>query len=410
MPPRDTPDSRKSLDLRSILAASGSALQICSVRAEGEIWRGSGVDAVRRQQVFVEDAEAVAACIFHRVHGCVSIAEEFLGGAPAFGKDGDTDAEGQADFLAADLNWLRGVANNLPTAALNILHGAEFGHHDNKLVSTHASHGVALAHGGEQALPYSGEENVAVGVAERIINLLEVVDVKEENRRLLTVVLRVEDRMTQTLVEEHAVGEASQVVVMCEIVDVIGAAAVLRDVAAGDGDPGAESDNLDVEPGGFYHLVVDEDFTCVGNPAADDFTVFVDEAGFDHERPNLGEDFAVKGFAGYAQPTLGVRVDVTEAEVDDGSGGIGDAVEDVEVVQCAFGSGEESGVVRCGGCVCPLKALRKKGVEKGEAPAPETFRAHTQLSDPLTRYRLGYPEQLYRRPPVEHPSSALEAA
>jgi hypothetical protein len=61
----------------------------------------------------------------------------------------------------------------------------------------------------------------------------------------------------------------------------------------------------------------------------------------DHEGPNLGENLAVEGFAGHAKPTLGIRVDVTESEIDDGAGGIGDAVEDVEVVQSAFSGSKE---------------------------------------------------------------------
>ena len=132
---------------------------------------------------------------------------------------------------------------------------------------------------------------------------------------------------------------------MREIVDVIGVAAVFGNVAAGDGDAIAEPDDLDVEPRGFNHLVVDEDFTGVRNSGADDFKVFVDEAGLDHEWPHFGEDFSIEAFAGYAQPALSLRVNVAEGEIGDSSGFIGEAVEDVEVVQSAFDSSEEAGVV-----------------------------------------------------------------
>lgn len=148
------------------------------------------------------------------------------------------------------------------------------------------------------------------------------------------------------VVEQRPVGKAGQVIVMREVVDVIGAAAVFGDIAAGDSDSVAEPDNLDVQPGGLNHLIVDEDFAGVGNSGANDLAVLVDEAGFGHERPDFSEDFAVEGFAGHAEAALRVGVDVAEGEVDDVSGRIEDAVEDVEVVKRAFSSGQKSRGVR----------------------------------------------------------------
>jgi hypothetical protein len=134
-------------------------------------------------------------------------------------------------------------------------------------------------------------------------------------------------------------------IVMRQIVDMIGMPSMLGNVATGNGDSGAKSDDLDVKPSSLDHFVVDEDFTDVGNPGVDDLAIFIDEAGFDHERPNFGEDFAVECFAGHSEPPLGPGVDVAESEIDDGAGGTGNAIEDVEVIQSAFGGGEEPSVV-----------------------------------------------------------------
>lgn len=68
----------------------------------------------------------------------------------------------------------------------------------------------------------------------------------------------------------------------------------------------------------------------------------------DHEWTDFGEDLAVKGLPAHAQTAFGIGIDVAESEVDDGTGGIGDAIEDVEVVQSALRGGKESGVVRSG--------------------------------------------------------------
>lgn len=337
----------------------------------------SGRSAPLCHQALIEHAKAITTRVLHGVHGNVGIAEEIFRGAAALGKDGDADAEGQANFPAADLNGLGGTANNLFGAMLNVSYGAEFRHHNDELVPTQPRYCVRFANRGEQALPYGCEKNIAVDVAERIVDLLEPVDVNEEDRSLLVEILCSKDRLVETLVEQGAIGEAGQVIVKREIVDVIRAAAVLGDIAAGNGDSVAQSDDLDIQPGVLDHVVVDEDITRVGNAGADYLTIFVDEAGLNHKGPNFGEDFAIKGFAGHAEPTFGIRVDVAESEVDNGAGGIRNPIEDVEVVQSAFSSSEESRVVRRGECVYVQMPSRKSCLEKSEAAAPEIFREYT---------------------------------
>ena len=174
--------------------------------------------------------------------------------------------------------------------------------------------------------------------------------------------LRANNRLAKTLMQQRAVGETSQVVMVCKVVDVIGSAAMLRNIAAGNGQAVSEPHNLNIEPSAFDHLVVDKNFTFVGNARPDDLAIFMDEARLDHEWPNFRQDFAVKRFAGHAKPTLGVRVNVAEAEINDSTGGIRDAVKDVEVIQGAFRRGEEPGMVRSAGCICRSKTPHTKGV------------------------------------------------
>ncbi len=54
---------------------------------------------------------------------------------------------------------------------------------------------------------------------------------------------------------------------------------------------------------------------------------------------------AVEAFARHTQAALGIRVDVAEAKVDNGAGGVGHAVEDIEVVEGVFRGCEEAGVL-----------------------------------------------------------------
>jgi hypothetical protein len=105
----------------------------------------------------------------------------------------------------------------------------------------------------------------------------------------------------------------------------------------------------------------------------------MDEAGFDHEWPNFGEDFAVKGFAGRAEPTLCIGVDIAKTKVYDCAGFVGNAVEDIEVVQSTFGGGKKSDVVRCGERICLPTVARETRSEESESLAPKIFCAHIQF-------------------------------
>ncbi len=155
---------------------------------------------------------------------------------------------------------------------------------------------IGFAHRGEQALADRGQQDVAVGVAQRVVDLLEIVDVENKDGHALVMLLGARDRLAETLVKKRAVGKPGEMVVVGEVVDVVGAAAVLGDVAAGDGDAVAEFHHLDVEPGALDHVVVDKDFAGIGNAGADDLAVLLDEAGPNHEGAHFGEDAGRRGF------------------------------------------------------------------------------------------------------------------
>ena len=340
----------------------------------------SGCRAVLGCQKFVEHADAVSARVFRGIHGSVGMAEEFFSGAAVLGGNTDSDAQSQTNFPAIDLNGLGGIMNNLLAAAFDVPYAVKIGHHNNKLVSTYACNAVRFANGGEQALPHRREEDVADGVAKRVVDLFEEIDVNEEDRDSLAVVSPSQDCLAETLLEQRAVGEAGQVIVMREVVDVIGATAVLGNVTAGNGDSIAEPDDLDIEPGAPDHLIVDKDFTGIGDPSADNLAIFMDEAGFDHEGSKFGKNFAIDGFTGDAEPTLSIRVEVSESEVDDETGGILNAVKDVEVVQSVFSGGKEACVVRCGGYACLPMPGRRQCLQESEAAGPETSGEHAECS------------------------------
>ena len=153
------------------------------------------------RQIFVEHTNAVSARVFYGIHGSIGIAEKLFSGAAVLGKDTDSDAKSQTDFPAIDLNGLGGVTNNLLSAALDVPYRVEIGHHNDELVSAHARNTVGFANGREQALPHSREEYVADSVTKRVVDLFKKVDVDEEDRNSLAVVLPAEDRLAKTIME-----------------------------------------------------------------------------------------------------------------------------------------------------------------------------------------------------------------
>jgi hypothetical protein len=134
------------------------------------------------------------------------MAEMFFRRASAFRKKGDSDAQSQADFPASDLNGPQCTANNLLATALNVSHSVEVQHHNNELISAHASDGVRIANRGQKTLPHSRKEDVPASVPERIVDLLKVIDVDEKDRNSSAVVLPVDDRLPETLVKQRAIG------------------------------------------------------------------------------------------------------------------------------------------------------------------------------------------------------------
>ena len=89
----------------------------------------------------------------------------------------------------------------------------EIGQQDPELVAAKAGHHVAGAKHGGQARTDLGEQHVAEVVAQRVVDLLEVVQVHEHHRDPTLDSRRVLDRFGELLLEQHAIGQARKGVV-----------------------------------------------------------------------------------------------------------------------------------------------------------------------------------------------------
>ena len=100
---------------------------------------------------------------------------------------------------------------------------------DGELVAAHARDGVGLAHEHAQPLGDHLQQLVAGGMAERVVDGLEVVEVEQVRGDDLAA-LDAGKRLLQPLVEQHAVGQAGQRIVMRHVRDLGLGAALLGDV------------------------------------------------------------------------------------------------------------------------------------------------------------------------------------
>lgn len=271
------------------------------------------------------------------------------------GVDAESDADGNDELMAVDLDGGRDRLKDLPAILVHVLYVLEVGKDDNELVSADTRHGVALANRGEQALAQGREQGIAGGVSEGIVDALEVVDVEHEDGDLMVFPAGAQDGAFEAFVKQSAVGQTCELIVVGEEVHAIRDLLACSEVATGDGDFVADPDGLDVDPGGMNGVIVDEDLIDVGDASPHDIFVPLEDAGGDGVRADLREDPAEKLLARDPEAALGGSIDVAEAKVRNLAVGVGNSFEEIEVVEIVLsGLAEEVGFLRGDGRkTCP---------------------------------------------------------
>ncbi|KQW97190.1 hypothetical protein ASC94_10405 [Massilia sp. Root418] len=89
-----------------------------------------------------------------------------------------------------------------------------FDQHQHELVAAQARHGVAVAHRGLQPARHQPEHFVAGLVAQRVVDLLELVQVHQQHRHQCLVALGRVQRLLQPVPQQVAVGQAGQRIVV----------------------------------------------------------------------------------------------------------------------------------------------------------------------------------------------------
>ncbi len=149
--------------------------------------------------------------------------------APSVGADRDADARADDHLMTVDLV---GFAHHVDDAACQHARIRDIRNgrlQNGEFVAAHARDGVGLAHQLAQALADGFEQLVACGMAHRVVDVLEVVEIEEMGRHHLSA-LGARQGVVQPLVEQYPVRQAGQGIVQRHVHDLGFRAALLGDV------------------------------------------------------------------------------------------------------------------------------------------------------------------------------------
>ena len=162
------------------------------------------------REVGVEELVRVAPELLRAVHRDVGVLQELLGIVGIVGVDADADRRGHVDVVLLDLERLRDGVEQLlrdPAQHRRLLEVLD-DHHE--FVAAEAREQVGLAQRRRQRLGHALQQLVADPVAERVVDVLEAVEVDEQHADAAAAALRLRDRLRQPLVQQQAVRQAGQ--------------------------------------------------------------------------------------------------------------------------------------------------------------------------------------------------------
>ena len=181
-----------------------------------------------------EDLDAVAAASLGAVHGRVGIAQQVAGGHIGAIGNSDADAAGDEQLDAVDGQRPGDLgAQPLGRGGRRAV-GRVLAEDDDELVATEPAEHVVIAQHRAQSLRHAAQQLVAGGVAQAVVDDLEVVDVDEQDGDRADV--RRRQQLGQLGGELRAVRQARQLVVRRRPTQLLGGSPLLGDVLhVGDG-------------------------------------------------------------------------------------------------------------------------------------------------------------------------------
>ena len=161
----------------------------------------------------LEQAKAVAALRLGAVEGEVGVLEQRVRVLPVLREQGDADAGGDMHLVAVELERGGERAQDLGRQGRGVGGLRELGLHQRELVAAEPGQGVAGADRARDPAGHRAQQLVADRMAERVVDLLEAVEIEEEDRGHATFAAGMGQGLAEPVEQQGAVRQAGQRVV-----------------------------------------------------------------------------------------------------------------------------------------------------------------------------------------------------
>ena len=173
-----------------------------------------------------------AAGVLGGVKRKVGVADEGVGAGPARIADGDADRGADRHLVAFDHVRPRDLLDQRPGKRFEQADVDRPGQHRLELVAAEAADLAVIAHHRLQAVGDLAKQRVADRMAERVVDVLEPIEIDQEQRAALLAVRGIAQRFVERLPHHRAVRQAGQRIEAGEARDLLFGAALLGKVGA----------------------------------------------------------------------------------------------------------------------------------------------------------------------------------
>ena len=174
-----------------------------------------------------EPLEIVPTHVLGPVHGHVRVHHQRLGIVAVVGKHADAQRHGHEQLAVADQERQAHRLDHLLGRAHRVAGIAEFAQHHGELIATQARQRVATADAILQSGGNLAQQVVAGGMPERVVDVLEAIQIHVDHRDLLAVATGAGQCLAEPILEQQAIGQAGEGVMLRLVRELVGQFAML---------------------------------------------------------------------------------------------------------------------------------------------------------------------------------------
>ncbi len=178
-----------------------------------------------------EILETVLAGFLCAIHGYVAVSQQGLQIDAIVRAGTDADAGRDQEFLLVDDQRPRCGFEDFVRHSAHCIDAGGILHQDDEFVPAQPRQHIAVAQAGAQPGGDLLQQLVAGFVADNVVDVLEAVEVDQHQRGIHSLALAGRDRMLEGALEVRAIGNAGQLVVISQVLDVFLGTLAVGDVA-----------------------------------------------------------------------------------------------------------------------------------------------------------------------------------